>query len=209
MALSIIFVMLVAATASCNRNSSPPAPASPGPEATGTQAGLDITPEEYYSFELARLRLENEVNAQYLSLLKSSVKLDEQLEKKISELEKPTVDRMNDLKDKYKISFLTFARAAQDEASAKALGHYLEEHPETKAELDTLEQSRAGLDSQISAEIARLSPRPKADAEEAKNGNPVSLQPVEQPVGPESPVPAPPAKEPGGQTPPAPDGTQP
>jgi hypothetical protein len=142
-----------------------------GPGAPGsTAAPAKIENELFYKYTVDRLNLENEVNAQYLNILKAADKADSQLENKILEYEKQTAQKYKDLRTKYEASFAELERMSNDPDAKKDLGNFLAQDPGRKKQVEDLEQLRQKLDDEINAEMERLHPSPPPPPEAALPG---------------------------------------
>ena len=153
-----IFVLALGLTTALSCRKPGPASSPAGGETGANPEPVKIGNELFYKYTVDRLNLENEVNAQYLKILKSADKADSRLENKILEYEKQTAQKYKDLRTKYEASFAELERMSNDPEAKKGLENYLAQDPDRKKQVEDLEQLRIKLDDQINAEMERLHP---------------------------------------------------
>jgi hypothetical protein len=154
-------LMTLAGSYSCKKQKAPDevgAEASPG--SGSTVPGKDLDPETYFNFKLELLALDNEVSASYLSLLRNASQYDSQLESRISELERKSVDKYRALRTTYRLPFSELGTMERDRQILNILDGYLSRHPDVRDRLLELQQTSRKLEEEINQEENRLHPRP-------------------------------------------------
>lgn len=154
----VLGLILIAFSCKKNRGQQAETP-QPGPPAANSAPGLrekEIAPEILCQFELDRLRVENETDRKYLSILKAARVHDPRLDSSISRYEQETAARLRELKYKHQMSFQDLTADLQDPAVKSRCKAYLDKHPGIRQEMDDLGQAKKKANLEINIEWERL-----------------------------------------------------